>query len=601
MWRQRVAGLFLAAAVFAASPAAAYQVFEVGGDGACDFTSIQAAVNAAATAPGTDGIIIARNITYTAQHIVVQDQSVIIQGGYEDCGDFDVENELTTINGAGNGGAAVFAFRGNASVLLSNLFIRGANRSGDADGGGIDYAGSADLTIQKSTISLNSAGYGAGINFRGTGGQAVLTILNDVLVLNNTAQTSGGGIRVEGSADLRIDSPQTYIAFNHALDGYGGGVEVIGPAQASISSPGYNGAGVISFNDAARGGGLSVNAGPDNENEAYAHLFTSDPQQPVQISNNSASLTGGGIYVQPNVVFDLSGYHPQAATLCASQFRIDDNIASTGSAIHTDTDDYNLGLDDIGGDVRLYTDPASCPGIPGSPPAVACAQGLECNTLDRNVAEDTSGQPTQGATMLLWKESFLRIYGLHMRDNVAAQMLRLDDTDADVRNALIANNSAEGDLILIQTEGDYGLTLRGTTIADNAIGGSVVRTGNDIELGNLIIAQPFVPAFSVDEFPQGFFEYIVSSNSGGLPVQPNILQATPSFVDGLSRNYRLAFGSPGMDFAPAAGAYDLDGNPRDVDLAGVPNAFGPRDVGAYESQLGCVAQADTIFCDGFDE
>lgn len=112
MWRQRVAGLFLAAAVFAASPAAAYQVFEVGGDGACDFTSIQAAVNAAATAPGTDGIIIARNITYTAQHIVVQDQSVIIQGGYEDCGDFDVENELTTINGAGNGGAAVFAFNG---------------------------------------------------------------------------------------------------------------------------------------------------------------------------------------------------------------------------------------------------------------------------------------------------------------------------------------------------------------------------------------------------------------------------------------------------------------------------------------------------------
>lgn len=601
MWQQRLAGLLLAATVFAASPAAGFQVFTVGGDAACGFTSIQAAVNAAAAAPGADYVFIARNRVYTAQNIVVQDQPVIIEGGFDNCSDFVIESEMTTINGAGNNGGAVFAFRGNASVLLSNLFIRGANRSSDADGGGIDYAGSADLTIQKSTISLNSAGYGAGINFRGTSDQAVLTILNDVLVLNNTAQTSGGGIRVEGNADLRIDSPQTYIAFNHALDGYGGGVEVIGPARASISSPGYNGAGVISFNDAARGGGLSVNAGSDIQSDAYVHLFTSDPQQPVQISNNSASLTAGGIYVQPNVIFDLSGYHPQGATLCASQVRIDDNIASTGSAIHTDTDDYNLGLDDIGGDVRLYTDPASCSGIPGSPPAVACAQGVECNTMDRNVTEDSNGQPTPGATILTWKDSFLRIYGLRMRDNEGGYGLYLIDSDADMRNALVANNTYSGDLFRVDTDGEQGMVLRGTTIADNAIGGSVVRTGNDVELGNLIIAQPFVPAYSVDEFPQGFFEYIVSSNSGGLPVQPNIVQATPSFVDGLSRNYRLALGSPGMDFAPAAGAFDLDGNPRDVDLGGVPNVFGPRDIGAYETQLGCVAQADTIFCDGFDE
>jgi hypothetical protein len=77
------------------------------------------------------------------------------------------------------------------------------------------------------------------------------------------------------------------------------------------------------------------------------------------------------------------------------------------------------------------------------------------------------------------------------------------------------------------------------------------------------------------------------------------VQGDATFVDAAARDYHLAFGSPGVDFAPAAGSVDLDGHPRDVDLVEVPNAFGPRDIGAYERQFGC-AGADTIFCNGFD-
>lgn len=602
MWQARIAGIFLSTSVLAASPAFAFQIFTVGGDGACGFTSIQAAVDAAAAAPGEDYIWIARNRTYTAQHIVVQNQSVLIEGGFDDCSDFTIESELTTINGAGNGGGAVFAFRGTANVLLSNLFIRGAERSSDADGGGIDYAATGDLGIQKSTISLNSAGYGAGINFRGSGGPAVLNILNDTLVLNNTAQTSGGGIRVEGNAILHMHAPNTLIAFNHALDGYGGGVEVIGPAQGSISSPGYNGGAVIQFNDAVRGGGLSINGGQSEDQDSYVRLFTSDPQQPVKISNNVASLTGGGIYLQPFAEDSILNSFHTDAKLCAFQFQMDDNIAQTGSAIFSDTD---TDFSDIswGGLIHLLANTAPtalCPVIPGSPAATNCAEGIPCNTMDRNITEDTMGQPTDGATILMLEGGRLDILGLRMRDNTGGQAVHAIETYVELRNSLIANNTYSGDLLL-GTENEFGyFDLNEVTIAANAIGGSVVRTSQGIYLYNMVIAQPNTPTLTPVGTPPGEFEYIVASDIRGLPNTSSIDEADPQFVDASNGNFRLAFGSPGMDFAPAAGGLDLDGNPRDVDLAGVPNVFGPRDIGAYESQLGCVAQADTIFCDGFD-
>jgi predicted outer membrane repeat protein len=599
MWDARVAaGMIFAVSSLSSSPVSAFAIFTVGGDAACQFTSIQAAVSAAAANPGEDYVWIARNQTYTGQHIVVQDQDVLIEGGFVDCNDFDIDTELTTVSGSGNGGAAVFAIRGTSNVLLTNLLIRGADRSGD--GGGIDFAGPGNLTLQQSTVSLNTAGYGGGINFRGTGGPATLVIGHDTLVLNNTATTSGGGIRIEGNARLQLSAPNTLIAYNHALNGYGGGVEVIGPAFGSIGSPGYNGGAVIQFNDAQRGGGVSVNAGPNPGDFAYLHLFTTDPQHPVQVTNNIASLTGGGIYVQPNSSFDISGFHPIGAAVCAQQFRIDDNIAQGGAAIHSDTESFNGGFDDIGGSTFLYTDIDGCSAIPNSPAAVACATGVECNTMDRNVNEDGTGQPTQGATILAQKKSFLRIYGLRMRDNVGAHALHLFDTDADMRNALVVNNAYSADLFLVDTDGDNGLVVRGTTIANNVIGGSVLRTGNDSQIGNAIISQPGVPAYSGDGFPQSSFDYIVASNTAGLPVRSDISQANAVFVDVDVRNYHLALGSPGMDFAPAAGSFDLDGNPRDVDLAAVPNAFGPRDIGAFETQRGCIARADTIFCDGFD-
>src|SRR5262249_29557656 len=156
-------------------------------DGACTHATIQAAIDAAAANPGEDYVWIAKNQPYTGQRIVVADQDVDIEGGFADCSDVDPETELTTISGANNFGGAVFAFRGTSHVLLSNVLLRDANRGGDGDGGGIDFAGAGALQLVRTTVSLNAADYGAGINFRGTGGEAVLRLSADTLILNNTA------------------------------------------------------------------------------------------------------------------------------------------------------------------------------------------------------------------------------------------------------------------------------------------------------------------------------------------------------------------------------------------------------------------------------
>jgi predicted outer membrane repeat protein len=588
-----------AAAMFSlASPAGAFAIYTVGGDAACGYTSIQDAVDAAAANPGEDYVWVASNQPYTGQRVVIEDQDLDIEGGFVDCSDSDIDTMKTIVSGADNGGGPVFAFRGTVHVLMTNFDVRDAER--DGDGGGIDFAATGGLTLQQSTISMNTADYGAGINFRGAGGHAALAIAHDTFVLRNTAATSGGGIRVEGDATLYMLEPNTLIAYNTAANGYGGGIEVIGPALANIGSPGYNGGGVIQFNNALRGGGLSVHAGNEPQSEGFARLFATDPQTPVQISNNFAALTGGGVYVQPNSIFDLGGYHPLSAGVCAQQFRIDDNIAQEGAAIYSDTAVFNAGLVYVGGSVELQTSLDGCGTTPLSLGAVACAEGVRCNTIDGNIAENANAEPTPGSTILMQNDGFLRIYGLHMHDNEGAHALRIFDTDADVRNALITDNAFGSDLFYVETEGDRGLVLRGSTIANNAIGGSVVHTGNDVELGNLIMTQPGVPAFSVSDFPQGFFEYLLASDTSGLPVRSDIVQGDATFVDVAARDYHLATGSLGLDFAPAAGSNDLDGRPRDVDLADMPNLFGPRDIGAYERQLGCAA-ADTIYCDGFDE
>jgi predicted outer membrane repeat protein len=595
------AGVFAAASFIAIDAQAGFEVFVVGGDAACPYTTIQDAVDAAAAHPGTDYVWIAMDATYTGQHVTITDQDVIVEGGFVDCNDIDVDTALTTVSGAGNDGSAVFSIRGNSNVYLGNMLITGAARGAGTSGGGVDFDGSGSLTLLQASITANGADYGAGMNIHGDGGHIEVALSHDTLIIGNTAGTSGGGIRIEGDTRMRVLDPKTLIGYNHAPNGYGGGIEVLGPAQADIGSPGYNTGAVIQFNDAQYGGGIAI-VSPDEGQNAVARLFTVDPANPVQVADNSASATGGGIFLKPKTTPTLG--HGDA-TLCASEFRIDDNVAQEGAAIYADEDSFadqywgstvliNRGV--FAGDVCSTPEPIAALG------ALSCAGGIPCNEFDSNIAEDVDANPTDGSTILVQSNGFFAAARLRATRNAGAHVLRgLGDSGSlnALTDCLIAHNQVTAELFAITDGTDGLLSFNACTIADNEIGAPYVMLAGDFtDLTDSIISQP--DRMTIDargDAPD--VSYVLSNDIGTLGSGPGIVQGFAAFVDAADGDYHLLDVSTGVDFAPTLDGVDLDGNPRTVNLDCIVDYLGALDLGAFETQA-CSPRLDEIFGGDFE-
>jgi predicted outer membrane repeat protein len=603
MFHRRFAvGIIAMATIAFASHAGAFVVYKVGGDADCPYSTIQDAVDAAAANPGTDYVWIAMNAIYTGQQVTITDQDVIVEGGFTDCDDIDVDTAVTTVSGAGNAGGAVFTVRGTSNVYFGNLSITGASRDGDASGGGIDFDGVGSLILQQTAVTNNSAGYGAGMNVKGDGGHVDVTLAHDTLFLTNTAGTSGGGIRVEGDARLFALQPNTLIGFNHAPNGYGGGIEVLGPAQADIGSPGYNTGAVIQFNDAQYGGGIAALA-PDENQNVLVRLFTMDAANPVQIANNSASATGGGIYLKPIMTTTLGH---GSSTLCASEFRIDDNVAQEGSAIYADEDSFvgqYWGSDVLLNRAVIAGDTCSEPEPIGNLGAVSCADGISCNTFDANVTADASANPTDGAAVLMQTNGYFEGTRFRATRNAGAHVLReLGDGSgaiATMSDCLLAGNVLTQEVLTVTDGSLAALTVTSCTIADNQIGAPyVMLVGDFTELSNSIVAQPDRATIDAPGDAPAV-SYVLSNDTSTLGSGPGVIEGTPTFVDAANADYHLVDVSAGVDFAPAADDLDLDGHPRTVDLNCVANGAGALDLGAYETQV-CGPRVDEIFDAGFE-
>lgn len=604
--------LIAIAAVAFASDAAAFIVYKVGGDADCPYTSIQDAVDAAAANPGTDDIWIAMNASYTGQQVNIVDQDVVIEGGFTDCDDIDIDTAETTVSGAGNAGGAVFTIRGTSNVYFSNLFITGASRDGDASGGGIDFDGSGSVELHESTIGLNSAGYGGGINMHGDGGHADLTLDNDMVILNNTAYTSGGGIRIEGDTRLYVLQPNTLIDGNHAQGGYGGGIEVLGPARADIGSPGYGDLGVIFFNDAQYGGGIAVlGTEAGRGHVADARLFTTDGANPVQLSNNFAAAKGGAIYLKPLAPTFIGGNDSSGTRACAFDYRIDDNGAPDGAAIYADWDTNEALEEDIGSVVYLNGGDTCGPESPGDLGAVPCAQDAPCNEMSRNIAADANAQPTAGAAILVGNTGFFYANRLIMRGNEAGTLFTgypggFSGSLIELNNCLVGDNHTQHELM---HAANSQLHFYNCTVSHNTIDNGYVFYAEDgenvlLRIIDDIIDEPGVLTLDYPGDPARVtVANVLSNDVSTLPPSADVMEGAPTFVDAANGDYHLQLNSLGVDFAPTGTGIDLDGRTRTVDLPGVPNTIGPLDLGAYEIQvdtvLGC-ANADTIFCDGFD-
>ena len=564
----------------------------VGADGACTHASVQAAFADIPADNLLHVVRIANNQMYGAQALSLAGRHVRVAGGHDDCGDI-VPTGVTVLSGAGGSNDSVLSITGIGNhVILEHLSIVQGDEVFDGFGGGIDFRGAGYLTLRKTSVSNNYAGYGGGINVSATGGTAELHIEHESLVFFNSAQFSGGGVRLWGDAHLFMLSNNSQIFDNEAIGinpqngqaqyGFGGGIELVRSAQADIGSPGLGDYGAIYNNRARYGGGIAVMAEGSDSERAVARLFSTDPARPVRIQNNVASQAGGGIYLKPNQ--EVSG--TSDVFLCAYEFRIDGNAAQEGAAIYADTDD-STGSSFLGWSyVNLNPPEAVCGVLPAGP--VHCAAGTVCNSIDGNVARTVDGQATTGAAVLIQEEASLDADRVQWRGNHGGQVLRLihegrNGYEGEVRNCLLADNVVSGHLLLADDDAD--LQLDHCTIANNTIAAAhVIEASDDLILRRSIIDQPNKTSATIGGAL--IAEHVLATEIASLGAGASLVQGRPRFVDPEMGNYRQRAASRGVDFAlpdPAI-TLDFDRANRVIDLSVVPDETGPGDLGAFERQ-----------------
>jgi hypothetical protein len=240
----------------------------------CDFTTIQAAIDAESTVDGAAIEIV--DPVHTEAGIVVE-KSVTIRG---------LGADATIVQAHETPGEAlerVFFVEQDTIVVLEKMTIRHGKPSDiEEDGAGVRNFGT--LTISECVITANEANGGGGIASSGT------LVIVDSTITNNDAYGiaqpglhlecgCGGGIKC-GSGTLTLIN--STVSDNHAGEGNrgaGGGVNVgCGCVAALINS-------TISGNESVRfGGGIHTRGAVQLAN--------------CTISNNTTG-EGGGIYVGP--------------------------------------------------------------------------------------------------------------------------------------------------------------------------------------------------------------------------------------------------------------------------------------------------------------
>jgi hypothetical protein len=271
----------------------------------------------------------------TVHNSILNDNSAQNSGGGIDSYVFHRGETLVTINNstftgnsAGNSGGGIgnssFDVPTEASAALNNCTFSG--NSAGFEGGGIDnYAagkGYADLTVNDSTMTGNSASSGGAMsNNGGIGGLAVLEIGNST-VSSNSAQT-GGGIdneSADGSASTFISSSTLsgnsashgggiyyfengiYLAIINTILNAGVSGENIYTEQGSITSYGYN----LSSDDGSgylTGPGDQINTDPllgplqDNGGPTFTH----------ELLKGSPAIDAGDPNFTPPPLYDQRG------------------------------------------------------------------------------------------------------------------------------------------------------------------------------------------------------------------------------------------------------------------------------------------------------
>ena len=471
------------------------------------------------------------------------DLSIELAGGYNNCRDLQPTAFGKASLYGGDANKPALKMPGTARVALRNFWIEGGTK-------GIEWIGRGEVALTGVTLNNNGS---SGVYVSSSGGSPYLSLLGGVEVLNHDQ-----GIAAWGNSVVIIRGDGNSIRENRQ-----GGIRLNTGAIADIGATGK----VISGNG---GYGLAIDAtGLSSARTSY--LYSTSAADPLRISGNDS----GALWL-------LSKDSDYA--LCAANIGIDGN---TGGTIRA-----------VGAHARLEMNSENC--VVPQPSPISCPMPMGpgmCNAIASNPGAQDAPliAAVDGASILMRR--------VLLTNNAAATLLSSNRgatsnsrASVTLTDSLITGNGLR-DYLFESLLGGV-VDIWDSTVRAN-IGQFQVSfrgaTPGLMQMTNSIIDQEQNLALLAGGGANTHFTHVLARNRNGAPQGGDILLGQPSYIDGGIGQLQPT--SLGVDYAPAGGGTDFEGHPRDVDTLGMPNQHGPRDLGAFESQ---VVVFDRIFANGFE-
>ncbi len=472
-----------------------------------------------------------------------------IRGGYRSCIDPTPTGQHVRIRGASTG-EPVLRLGGSAA----RVSMRGLHISGGSSGIEIDGQAKVELWTDENGGFAVTGNRDDGIRMHFTGGDNAyarpeLSILGHVQIFSNGAS----GIRAYDKARIIIRSMTASISGNG-----GHGIELHGGAQAEVAGSGRT----LSSN---AGYGLWIDSDGPYTPTGGTSVYSLDAAIPLEISDNHR----GALHLEASTV-------AEAHDVCFGRIAIHDNH---GDPIVVDGPGANLSIDNASCGTAQ---PPSAP--PSLPPRAGAIVG---NRADASLITAIAG----GGVV---------IRNAWVADNTASSLLSANPDGGSALSALtltdsvVTANSIDDSLFESREGGvvdvwDSSVFGNGGSFASSFMGVDPAL----LQATNSIVDQPQALA-AIQGAAEGMhFTRVLAPNRDGAGSEDDILLGQARYRDEFGQ---LAIDSPGVDYGLAGGGIDFVGYPRDVDVPGVANTHGPRDLGAYEVPY----NLDYIFLSGFD-
>lgn len=572
-------------------------VVTVGDEINCSYSTIQKALDNVLEENIAEIRISNTGSPYNEQ-LIIDDFSVVIEGGYADCDSAAANNKTEThasIQSIGDKKnlLQITGAEDRDHVVVKDLTFNGLfNQSTNV------YISEADVYLSMVGVRLINGHQSGILNEQLPGGMVVSggdadVELIDVEVRQNKGEVNGGGISCFGTENSILITGNSVITNNQSVEGLGGGLYVTQGCTLSVFSPTQ-----ITYNLAeSAGAGLFADKGARvfiygteycNQQTCYGMK-----SEPVTIAHNGVTSDigdpdferGQGVHISDSGTF----------------------LSAVNAYIHSNmrSEDYDINALNLTGIAVVDFAVADFKGTKNN----NCWSAGKCLQIVNN----------DRSNFYIGNSSIVYVDGAYIATNEESGRDLLDAIEiSDAANVFISNSIIEHRNVGFgEVAGTIGLSngvsveISNTTIYSAANGNPISFAVIDSSYTeSLLINNSLIYSESIYQTYRGsnndetsliikcsIVPETLGFNEHGATLTRVVESTNNPFVDVINHDYHLRSDSLANDYcnSDAGEAYDLDGQLRGWDDPNQMNMFGPYDVGAYETY-----SSDIIFRNGFE-